>query len=91
MILAGIAADHAVEIDGNLVPYGRRLADLDGTAMLSHVYAIVVGAMKPEDRAVFDSELMPDEAVDDAVGWLPESLRGKPIPAEWLAAMRARG
>lgn len=84
----GWAGQHAVELDGRLIPYGRRFRDLTVDEVCSFSYMLLCENRTKEDRAKLDAELMPDEDIAEEFDWLPEGLRGQRPPAGWIAAGR---
>lgn len=74
-----------MQIDGSLVPYGRRLKDLDISEFLSYVYTWFVDRIHdPKARAKFDRSLQPDDMVVSGGGlWLPPELQGERPPDWW--------
>jgi len=78
---------NALEVDGWLVDFGRRLADLSLIEMLNFVYSRLVKDADEEGRKKVDLALAGrlgehgGEIIDDPM--LPASMQGKEAPSWW--------
>lgn len=84
-MLASGVVHHAAELDGLLIPSGRRLMELSITEALNFMYATAVSGLDAKGRRKLDRTLAGLEGTwrvveDDR---LPEDLKGQMAPPWW--------
>ena len=84
---AWVTVSNYVELDGLLVPSGRRLLDLSSEELLSYGYSWLVRNLNSEERSRAHAMMLGEMSADGRVRLddplAPEELQGQFVPSFW--------